>query len=47
MAALETYSETIATETLTKAWLKQADDACFVAEGKADGQHWSIALRVV
>jgi isoleucyl-tRNA synthetase len=46
-SALEAYRETIATETLAIKWLDKADDDCFVTEGNADGQSWSIALKTV
>jgi len=45
MVALAAYRNTIATETLAEQWLGEADDACFTAEGSADGQEWSIALK--
>ena len=47
IAALEVYRDTIATETLAEKWLSEADNDCFTAEGSADGQTWSIALKRV
>ena len=47
MAARDAYQDTIATETLAVQWLDQADDDCFSAQGSADGQQWSIALKKV
>jgi isoleucyl-tRNA synthetase len=45
ISALDAFKETIATETLTQQWLSEADDECFAANGSADGQDWSIALK--
>ena len=46
-AALDAYRDTIATETLAEQWLAESDCDCFIAEGKADGHRWSIALKVI
>ena len=47
MSALAAYREVIATETLAEQWLDASDTDCFSAESSADGQNWTIALKVL
>ncbi|MEE9446590.1 MAG: isoleucine--tRNA ligase [Arenicellales bacterium] len=43
--ALETYRDTLASETLAEQWLSAGDVSCFKAEGAVDGEHWQISLK--
>ena len=47
MSALAQYKDTLTSETLTEQWLSEATAGCFQADGAADGESWSIALKVI